>query len=397
MIITAHTIVTGDGKTVLRDSGVYLEGGKVAAIGPVAELKAKYPKAEVTDYGNATILPGLIDLHTHVGAAYSPDPLLNSDDTIQMRALNNVQTALFSGVTTIRDCGCPENVTHRIRMAANKGLVRAPRIVTSGAAICSTGGHGWEGNITIEVDGIENLRAAIRKLIRDGADWIKLMTSHRSDVCQYTQEELDAVADEAHRWGRKVAVHTSRHPSLQMVIDAGLDTIEHGCDLTLEQILQMKEKGIAWVPTLYVHRITIDELNEKVAANGVESLNERELETYLIYGPANERYETYFKQFAETGVLIASGTDMMNQHLPITPVDKEVALMVRYGMDPVWAIGAGTLNCAKVLGMEDELGELAPGKAADILVVTGDASKNIEALSDIEQVYLSGKLVRREI
>jgi len=397
MLITAKTIVTGDGKTVLRDSALCIEGNIIKAIGPLATLKAQFPDEEVKDYGDATILPGLIDLHTHIGAMHSDNADLDADDIMDLRALNEVQRALFKGVTTLRDTGCPAYITRRINKAVKHGLVRAPRIETAGLAICSTGGHGWNGNMTIEVDGVENLRAAVRLQIREGAKWIKLMTSHRSDVSEYTQAELDAVADEAHRWGRKVAVHTSRQPSLQMVINAGLDTIEHGCDITPEQAKEMVQKGIVWVPTLYVHRRTLDALQAKVAATGIESLTEREMETYTIYTPAVGRFERYFKEFAEMGVIIATGTDMTDTRAPITPVPEEVELMVRYGMSPVWAIGTGTLNAAKVLGLDDKLGELAEGKLADILVVAGDASGDITVLNCVEEVIFDGKVVRREI
>jgi len=397
MLITAKTIVTGDGKTVLQGSALCLEGNRIKAIGPLDQLKAQFPGEEVKDYGDATILPGLIDLHTHIGAMHSDNADLDADDIMDLRALNEVQRALFKGVTTLRDTGCPAYVTRRINKAVKHGLVRAPRIETAGYAICSTGGHGHGGNMTVEVDGVENLRAAVRLQIREGARWIKLMTSHRSDVSEYTQEELNAVADEAHRWGRKVAVHTSRQPSLQMVINAGLDTIEHGCDLTPDQAREMAEKGIVWVPTLYVHRRTLDALQAKVAATGIESLTEREMETYIIYTPAVENFERHFKMFADMGVLIATGTDMTDTRAPMTPVPEEVELMVRYGMSPVWAIGTGTLNAAKVLGLEDQLGELAAGKLADILVVAGDASSDITVLNSVQEVIFDGKIVRREI
>ncbi|MCL1855106.1 MAG: amidohydrolase family protein [Clostridia bacterium] len=130
---------------------------------------------------------------------------------------------------------------------------------------------------------------------------------------------------------------------------------------------------------------------------GMESLTERECETLSIYGPAVKRFARYLKTFAEMGILIATGTDMTNHRVPTSPVDREAGLMVRYGMSPVWAIGASTLNCAKVLGLEDRLGELAAGKAADILVVEGDASGDIAALSRVKEVIQAGKTVRREI
>ena len=398
MIIAAKTIVTGDSKTVLKDQAVLLGKGKIQAIGSLAELQKAHPGEEVKDYGDATILPGLIDVHIHpVTIIFRPDKDEFDDYLTAYWALCSVQQMLFKGVTTIRECGAPHNLSKQLVAAKKKGFIRAPRIIFANSALCATGGHFYHSGNCIQVDGEDDLRKAVREQIRDGATWIKVMASHRSDVSEYTQEELNALVDEAHRHNRKVAVHTSRQPSLQYSINAGADSIEHGCDLTMEQILEMKEKNIAWVPTLFVHRIVIDSLEEKKAKFGLESFSEREMETYLIYGPANKRFEDYFKPFAETGVMVVTGTDMTGHGEPPAPVEQEIALMVRYGMDPVWSIGTGTLNCAKLLDLDDELGEIAEGKIADILVVAGDASKDITALSNVLDVYQDGCAVRREL
>ncbi len=153
------------------------------------------------------------------------------------------------------------------------------------------------------------MRRAVRTEIREGADWIKVMTSHRSDVAEYTQEELNAAVDECHRHNRKAVAHSSRQPALQYCINAGFDTIEHGTDLTLEQILQMKEKGIAWTPTLYVYKSVCEKFTEKVAKNGIETLNYKELLLYNVFVPGHHYYREHFKEFADTGVEITAGTE----------------------------------------------------------------------------------------
>ncbi len=394
MIIRAKTVITGDSETVIRDGAVLFENGVITEIGRGEELVSKNQNETVKDFGNATILPGLVDMHVHIGYWYNrPDKQIYGKYLAAYMALDYAQRAISAGVTTMRDVLSPDGLCREYTRAVKKGFVKhIPRLHFCNQAICATGGHAWNTrDASVEVDGEWEMRKAIRTQIREGADWIKVMASHRDDVSEFTQQEMDAAVDETHRHKRKIAVHSSRQPSLQICINAGVDTIEHGTDLTYEQILQMREKGVAWCPTLLVHKSTARELEAIIEEHGHDALTPLQKETYSIYAPANVYYRANFRKFAETGVLVVSGTDMISEGADATPVAKELAIMVEYGMSPVWAIGAGTKSCAKALGMDGKIGELAPGAFADITVVSGDASVDIKALEDVKEVFLGGE------
>ena len=258
MILRAKYLITGDGRTCLQDQAVYLDKeGKIGWIGDAAEAAGRYPEEMVKDYGEATILPGLFDMHVHFGYYYSQPDLDNYDDyMVAYYALEQAKQSLRFGITTVRDLSCPPNLMKQLRLAGQKGYVTVPRIIHADAGICMTGGHGHQDGVE-EADSPWGVRAAIRRQLRAGADWVKILTSNRGDIPEFTQEELDAAVDEAHRQGVKIAVHSGTQPSIQMCIDAGFDTIEHGTFLTEVQARQMAKKGIAWTPTItgYTRRV----------------------------------------------------------------------------------------------------------------------------------------------
>ena len=217
MILRAKYLITGDGRTCLQDQAVYLDKeGKIGWIGDAAEAAGRYPEEMVKDYGEATILPGLFDMHVHFGYYYSQPDLDNYDDyMVAYYALEQAKQSLRLGITTVRDLSCPPNLMKQLRLAGQKGYVTVPRIIHADAGICMTGGHGHQDGVE-EADSPWGVRAAIRRQLRAGADWIKILTSNRGDIPEFTQEELDAAVDEAHRQGVKIAVHSGTQPSIQM-------------------------------------------------------------------------------------------------------------------------------------------------------------------------------------
>ena len=224
------------------------------------------------------------------------------------------------------------------------------------------------------------MRKRIRRTIQEGAQWIKLLTSRRAWTPEFTQEELDAAVDEAHRLGHKIAVHSGVPVTIQMCIDAGVDTIEHGTFMSEEQAKQMVEKGIAWVPTVMVYSEAAKDKAKKDPASAA------------YYEGARTAYFENLKRYYDMGVLIGAGTDV--------PVDMhgvntyfELEYLVRCGLTPLQAIEVGTGNGARILGMEDRIGQIQPGLEADLLVVRGDASRDITALRQVEAVYQRGRLV----
>lgn len=390
MILKADRIVVGDGKTVLEGAAVCVRDGRIAAVGASEELQARFPDQQVREYPGATLLPGLIDMHVHIGyyyekadaAAYDENPML-----MALFAADKMKKTLEAGVTTVRDVSSPLNIARTLKLAEEKGYVTLPRIVTSGQGICMTGGHGWTlRNGVCECDGEWEIRKAIRRQFREGADWIKVLTSEGYRGQELTQSELDAAVDECHRMGRKTAVHAGYVPSVEMAIRAGFDTIEHGTYLTVEQAREMKEKGIAWTPTI----VAFSYIRDKMAAEAAESGLELD---FGYIAKAADVYERNFKALYDTGVTVITGTDQVMDDAPTSPVARECQYMVDFGITPLEAIACATKNCAEVLEMGHELGQVKENYLADLIVVDGDASQDILALRSIRAVVARGELL----
>ncbi len=389
MILKADRIVVGDGKTVLEGAAVCIQGERIAAIGAPEELQSRFPQEEVHDYPGATLLPGMIDMHVHIGyfderddaRDHAADPKL-----FALFAADVMKKTLEVGVTTVRDVSSGSGIAQTLKLAEKKGYVRTPRIITSGRGICMTGGHGWDmTDAACECDGEWEIRKAIRQQFRDGADWIKVLTSEGYRGQELTQPELDAAVDECHRMGRKAAVHAGYVPSVEMAIKAGFDTIEHGTYLTVEQAREMKEKGIAWTPTIIAFSYIRDEM-QKIMETGTA------LDLGYI-GEAADIYERNFKALYDTGVTVVTGTDQVMGGAPVSPVARECQYMVDFGISPLEAIACATKNGAEVLGLGGELGQVKEGYLADLIAVDGDAAKDILALKNIRAVVTKGQLL----
>lgn len=395
MIILARNLITGDGVTLLKDGAVVISKGKIRDVGSAWEVTARHPDESVVDYGDATILPGLFDMHVHLGYYYSQPDLDNYDDfMIAYYAAKQAKIALTLGITTVRDLSSPHNLCKQLRLAGEKDYTTVPRIIHTDAGICMSGGHGHTDGIE-EVDGADNIRSAIRRQHRDGADWIKLLTSHRSNIPEFTQEELNAAVDECHRRNIKTAVHAGTQPSIEMCIDAGFDTIEHGTFMTVEQAEKMVKNGQAWTPTITAYTY-LYEYCRKIEAEGGDLSNPvaaAAAKDCAYFQPAAWAYRDNFKKLYATGVTVLAGSDMVLYGAPPLPINQELGYMVAYGITPLEAIRTATVNPARVLGLEDVTGQLAEGLEADILVVEGDVAKDITALKNVKSVYLGGKEV----
>lgn len=395
MILTADTMITGDGKTVLKGQALRIQDGRIAALGPLSQIRQG--DEPVRQYGEATILPGLIDMHLHLAAWWGERDKAVYDDYLRgYFALDRAQRALASGVTTVRDMNGPAGLCRQLARAAAKGWVTAPRIIFCNQAITVTGGHTYYAHGgTVERDGPEEMRREVRRQIREGAAWIKLMASHEDGLQEFSQEELNAAVTAAHALGRKVAVHVAAQPALQMCIDAGVDSIEHGNFLTREQALVMAEKGISWAPTIYVYKFALNWW-ERIAAS-----QDPDADTAFARHQVGryQRFLSFYEDFlelADTGVTILAGTDMVYETAKVeaAPVAKELGCMVDLGFDPVRAIATATSNGAAVLGLASEIGALEAGLTADLLVVRGDASREISRLEQVLDVYQAGKPVQ---
>lgn len=397
MIICAKYLMTGDGKTVLTDKAVLTGAdGKIQKIASKEELVKEFPQEEVKDYGDATILPGLFDMHVHLAYWYSqPDSFNYNDQMITLYALQHAQAAFERGITSVRDLSSYHGVCKSLKLAAEKGFITVPKITHTDTGMCMTGGHACDE--VPEVDGPWEVRKEIRKQVRDGAEWVKILTTHRSHIPEFTQEELDAAVDECHRRGIKCAVHAGTNPGIQMCIDAGFDTIEHATFMTVDHAKQMAEKGIAWTPTIMAYTLLYEICKDKMENHAGMPVNDpvmqKEINDYQYFEPAYKAYRDNFKAFYDTGVTVIAGTDMVMYQSPLLPLPRELQYMVEYGITPVQAIQTATSNPAKVLGVENERGLIKEGLDADILVVGGDLSKDIKCLNDVKLVTMDGKRV----
>lgn len=398
MIYTAKYLVIGDGATVISPGAVCVNaGGILEDVGEQAEVLSRHPGEEIVDYGQATILPGLIDMHVHLGYYYSqPDAYQYDSYMVAYYGQRQAGLALRLGITTVRDLSSPPGLCRQLRLAGEKGFVQVPRMIHTDAGICMTGGHGHDDGVE-EADGVEEIRKAIRRQRKNGADWIKILTSNREEFPEYRQEELNMAVDECHRRGIKTAVHAGIQPSIQMCIDAGFDTIEHGTFLTVEQAEQMAEKGIAWIPTITAYTVFYEFCREQMkgAADPSDRIAAKAIRDFAFFESAYYAYKNNFKKLYDTGVTVCAGSDMVLYNAPPFPINRELRLMTDYGVTPLEAIRTATVNPARVLGLEEVTGLLKKGLEADLLIVEGDVSRDITALDQVKGVFLRGQQVRK--
>jgi imidazolonepropionase-like amidohydrolase len=406
--IRAATLIDGLAAQPRHNVLIVIKGNRIES---VSEGGAAPGGATLIDLGpQATVLPGLIDTHTHI-FLQGEDPAEGGYD-IQLlkhpysyraaRATMSVRRALDQGFTTLRDLET-EGAGYGdvgIKEAINAGFIPGPRLFVVTRAISVTGGYPLEGyNPDIMVpkgaelgDGPVELRKIARQQLDNGADWIKVYMTHRSWVDDkghlvsqptLTLEEIKAIADEVHGWGwppRRVACHAYGGVGLHRALDGGCDSIEHGLDLDDEAIAQMKRQGTWYVPTLAVY------YGDWGPENTPEGQRDRARASV---------HEVSFKKALKAGVKIAFGTDMGG--IPWSqPIAQEFDLMVKFGMPPMDAIKSATSRAAELLDKKGELGVIAPGAFADVIAVAGDPLANIGALKNVSFVMKDGSVFKQQ-
>jgi len=357
------------------------------------------------DLGGATVLPGLIDCHTHIflqgevpaAGGYDIQLLKFPASYRAARAVVAARHALEQGFTTIRDVET-EGAGYGdvgIKQAINEGYIPGPRMFVVTRAISTTGGYPLEGyapEIVVPkgaqlVDGPVEARKAAREQLDHGADWIKVYMTHRSWVDEQgalvsqptlTVEELKAIVDEAHGWRKKVACHAYNGIGLQRALDGGCDSIEHGLEITDAQIAQMVKQGTWLVPTLAVYYYDHDPADTPTG--------KRDAKRVEVHGVS-------FRKALRAGVHIAFGTDA-GGFVWTDPIAQEFARMVEFGMTPMQAIQAATSRAAELLGERDHLGVVAPGAYADLIAVASDPLADVNALKNVGFVMKNGVVFR---
>jgi imidazolonepropionase-like amidohydrolase len=387
------------GKT-LTNQAIVVENGKIVSVGPDSGAAAD-ANTKVIDLAGKTVLPGLIDAHTHLtfDPKFGYDRLAISLPREALIGAKNARVTLLAGFTTVRNVGASEFSDIALRDAINAGDVPGPRIDASGPALSITGGHcddnllpyQWHATEVGVADGVENVQHKVREIIKYGADVIKvcatggvLSLGDNPQASQFTQEELRAIIADAHRLGRKVAAHAHGAQGILWASEAGVDSIEHGSYIDDAGIAAMKQHGTYLVPTLYLSDWFLENAPKMnvpppMLAKGKEVMPEARKNVAHAFA---------------AGVKVGFGTDAavyphgLNAH--------EFAVMVKLGLTPLQAIQSATVNDADLLGWSDKVGVVEPNHFADIIAVDGDPLQDVTTLEQVKFVMKGGVVYKNE-
>lgn len=404
VLIKAARLIDVRAGRVLNDQGILVEGDRIKEVGAYQAVSSHAPPGtRVIDLGGATVLPGLIDCHTHIllqgditSEDYDEQLLKESIAFRTIRATVAVRASLMNGFTALRDLET-EGAMYAdvdVKRAINLGYIDGPRMFVSTRALSATGmyplqGYSWELRVPEGVqivDGPDNIRRAVREQVKYGADWIKYYSDRRYYMkdgalhswVNFTPEESHALVDEAHRLGRKVASHAMGREGIESALKAGVDTIEHGYGLDDEMMDLMIQRGVFWCPTIYV---------------GVYVAEGRAAAGAPIWKTMVDLEAKAFNKGVKKGVKIAFGTDAGGYAWTENQA-KEFSYMVRYGMTPMQAIQAATAVAAELLDAAGEVGSIEPGRYADIIAVRDSPLDDIARLEHVAFVMKGGRVVK---
>ena len=403
-VVRAGRLIDPDSGTVLTDQKILIVGNKISAVGKDLQIPAD---AKWIDLSEKTVLPGLIDCHTHLAdgnAIENGEPfnvLKKTASQIVLESVPNARATLLSGITTVRDVGTYRALNDvALRDAIAHGDIIGPRMFVAGAYITITGGAGamtgqapdiqlpWDLHYG-EANSPWEVRQKVRLLAHNGADHIKVLSTgavltHGSspNSTEFTLEELQAAVDEAHNFGLRVAAHAHNAQGIKNAIRAGVASVEHATLIDDEGIALAKEHGTYLDMDIYDEECIQEEGKKGILpADFLE--HDREL---------GEKHRQNFRKAVAAGVKMSFGTDL--GVCPYGSSPKQFAFMVKYGMTPMQAIQAATTNAADLLGHSNEIGSIKPGKYADLVAVAGDPLKDISVLENVEFVMKEGRVYK---
>lgn len=404
--LTAARLIAPEQGKVIEHPLVLIEGERIREVRSGGAVPDGYEKI---DLGAATLLPGLIDSHVHLGG----DPTLSSgnyyEDTLKRSVIDDAVTAhlfaertLDAGFTTVRNLGSGAYLDVALRNAIDAGRIPGPRILAATLPLGATGGHaddttGYSPYIEFHglsgvADGVEAVRKQVRENVKRGADVTKFMASagvlsaeESVGAPQYSQEEMDAIVDESHRWGRKVAAHAHGAEAIKMAIKAGVDSVEH-CSLIDEEGLKLAKQRGTWL----VFDVYNDDyiLSEYARLGYPATMVEKEKKVGRLQRES-------FRRAVQAGEKLAFGSDA--GVYPHGWNGKQFAKMVEWGMTPMQAIQAATTNAAELLGRGDRVGAVKPGYYADLVAVSGDPLADVAVLERVGFVMKGGVVVKSDI
>jgi imidazolonepropionase-like amidohydrolase len=393
-ILRGGTLIDGNGGPPVNQSVVVVEGKRIQAVGKAAEFDAATVDADarIIDVTGKWVLPGLINMHEHLFFREIIGPTretrVKSPATLMLYGVRNALIGLRRGWTTVRDMETKFRISLEIRELVARGEMPGPRIVACGTAIRVTGGHasagnlgGLAGEIKIEVDGVDACRRAAREQLKDGADFLKVMASHdpypmpgpEQTRPEMTIEEIRAVFDEAHRWGKKAGCHVMGTVAIANVLDAGADIIEHGIYLNDALAERMVRQGTYLCPTL--------------SAYGRQTMNpkfQRGEEWANMHSVLVEPHRESIRAAVRAGVKIVNGTDSTGVYA------EDVEMLREAGMSAMDTLLACTKNASEALGMGDRIGTVVKGKLADLVVLNQDPLADPRALEQVHLVVKEG-------
>jgi imidazolonepropionase-like amidohydrolase len=387
-------IVAIDGGAAIRNGVVLVRGGRIVEVGPAGSVRIP-DGAETVSMGGRWLAPGLMNMHVHLGlklpGAEGAALAAETDPQMALRMAANARKSLLAGVTTVRLVGEEHGVDFAVRRAIEKGEIEGPRIRTAGEIIVPTGGHGF-----LEADGPYALARAVREQIKQGADWIKIAISggiadtHGSiAAAPMTDEELKTLIEVAHRNGIKVTAHNGSPEAAKQSLAMGINCFEHGYYLTEQNLKEMKAKGVWLVPTIVVSQAGAREFYKKIGSP----------DWYLArVDSTGKEHWAMLQNAIRLGVNIGLGTDQFpfEPNSGTTATVAEAELYVKAGMTPLKALQSATIQTAKMLGIDQDVGRIAPGQYADIIAVDEDPTADISSLRTISFVMKNGEIYRND-